>query len=112
MSEEDLGPAAPWNVRAVPENIRKAYVDRAQREGVTVGELLTKMVVGGEGPAPAHQAVDVDRLLKLLQAGELLGKAGLKPHVTASARVTIENEIRALRRKQRQVQRLALVAPR
>jgi hypothetical protein len=134
---ENLGPAASWHIRSIPESVRQAVVDKAHAERVSVGELLTRLVVGtghvGDRPidhpvdarathdapeshtSPSHavvrvdardiavdaretnavdvlrathrgdavahavyavaNAVDADRVLKLLQAADLLDKA-------------------------------------
>src|SRR3954463_15772666 len=87
---QDLGPATSWHIRSVPEAVRQAVVDRAHAERVSVGELLTRLVAGGEtrpvdtsttvdvSPHAVDRvyavdhAVDADRLLKLLQAAEMI----------------------------------------
>lgn len=101
--EENLGPASTWQVRNVPETISKAIVDRAHAERVPVGEVLTRMVLGGEGPAPVQANLDAQRLLTLLQAAALVEEGkGLHSATKAAAKVWIGHEIRGMRRVQRQ----------
>src|SRR5215213_6903954 len=115
---EDLGPATSWHIRSVPEAVRQAVVDRAHSERVSVGELLTRLVVGGDsGPVDTSHAVDVvdhavdaDRLLKLLQAAEMIER--LPKSAQGTVRSMITAELRSMRRQQKGPSKpLALPAP-
>lgn len=57
---ENLGPAASWHIRSIPESVRQAVVDKAHAERVSVGELLTRLVVGtgNAGDRPIDHPVD------------------------------------------------------
>lgn len=117
VDQSNLGPAASWHIRSIPEGVRQAVVDQAHAERISVGELLTRMVVHagdslvahGEVDAVSHagdtvdaveHAVDADRLLKLLQAADLVSKVVLPPRAQNAARAMIATEIRSMRRAQ------------
>lgn len=57
---ENLGPAGSWHIRSIPESVRQAVVDKAHAERTSVGELLTRLVVGtgNAGDRPIDHAVD------------------------------------------------------
>jgi hypothetical protein len=80
-------------------------VDMAHDQRVSVGELMTKMVLDLRGAKsdsqPSHAsntAVDADRLLKLLQAAATLPKADLPKADKNAIRATIASELRLLHR--------------
>lgn len=118
MADSNLGPAASWHIRSIPESVRKAFVKRASDEEISVGELLTRMVVNAgdmvdaqavaRGDAHvAHRmvdavdhAVDADRLLALLKAAEMADRVNLSVRTKGAARAIIAAEIRSMRKGQ------------
>jgi adenine/guanine phosphoribosyltransferase-like PRPP-binding protein len=46
MSEaDDLGPAEPWQIKQFPRRLRQELTEQAHTERVSVGELLTRLVI-------------------------------------------------------------------
>lgn len=43
--EENLGPMEPWQIRAFPKALRERLIDDAHSQRVTVGDLLTRIVL-------------------------------------------------------------------
>jgi hypothetical protein len=43
--DQDLGPAEPWQIRQFPRRLRLELTEQARQERVSVGELLTRLVV-------------------------------------------------------------------
>jgi hypothetical protein len=44
QNQEDLGPAGVWQIREFPKGLRQYLADEARKEGIVVGELLTRIV--------------------------------------------------------------------
>lgn len=42
---QNLGPVSTWQIKNFPDGLRRAIVTRADEEKVTVGELLTRIIV-------------------------------------------------------------------
>jgi hypothetical protein len=42
---QNLGPVGIWQVKNFPDGVRRAIVERAAAEKITVGELLTRIMV-------------------------------------------------------------------
>jgi hypothetical protein len=45
QNQEDLGPPDVWQIRAFPRRLREFLAEDARKEGTTVGELLTRIVL-------------------------------------------------------------------
>jgi hypothetical protein len=43
--EQELGPAEPWQIKQFPRRLRLELTEQARQERVSVGELLTRLVV-------------------------------------------------------------------
>lgn len=101
-----LGAQASWHIRSIPEAVRQAVVDQAHAERMSVAELITRLLSRPRSPtrkampATVEHAVDADRLLKLLQAADLVSRVVLPPRAQSAARAMIATEIRSMRRAQ------------
>jgi hypothetical protein len=45
QNHEDLGPAEVWQIRLFPRGLRQYLADQARKEGIVVGDLLTRIVL-------------------------------------------------------------------
>lgn len=104
--------------RATPSNMvatvdAGAMVDAKHRKGNAVDTLHPVHASHRfDAVANAVDKVDADRLLKLLQAADLVTKVQLPKSAQATVRAMIAVELRAMRRDQRKMgQQLALPAP-
>lgn len=59
---------AAWAVRGIPEDVRRAVVDRAKTEGRTVGAWVTDALRRAlEGEALTDQVADLRRRIEMLE---------------------------------------------
>lgn len=69
FEQDNLGPSGSWHVRSLPESVKQAFVDRAHAQRLTIGELLTRMVTGGELTAVAPVAPGEPNAVALVDGG-------------------------------------------
>ena len=84
--QEDLGPVGPWQIVKFPQRLREYIVQEAQRELITAGELLSRLILAYrdgklEAPPPsktgfANEVLDrsIDRIAKLSAHAEAVPK--------------------------------------
>lgn len=79
IDSNNLGPAASWHIRSIPEGIRQAVVDRAHAKRISVGELLTRMVthagdmgdaLGPRGTSVTHAGAVFDAATNAVDEGD------------------------------------------
>jgi plasmid stability protein len=59
---------AAWAVRGIPDDVRRAVVDRAKTEGRTVGAWVTDALRHAlEGEALSEQVADLRRRIEMLE---------------------------------------------
>jgi hypothetical protein len=68
--DQELGPAEPWQIRQFPRRLRLELTEQARQEHVSVGELLTRLVVAARDAGwqfdPAAESLPVaDTLTRL-----------------------------------------------
>lgn len=81
---QNLGPVSTWQIKNFPDGLRRAIVTRADEEKVTVGELLTRIIV-------AVMAAD----WQVGQAGQA-GQAAVNPSDTRSTEADLARIERAI----------------
>jgi hypothetical protein len=112
---DGLGPPTTFYVRDVPEIVRAAYVRLAQREGVKVADVLTRIyatqpeMFGHDGalPKPVAQsdggqlqhllADPSERLLRLAQAARIAADPRVPRNTAGALLAAVRREARAVR---------------
>ena len=66
MDSENLGPMEPWQIRAFPKALRERLIDEAHAGKVTVGDLLTRIVLRHyDGAQPSNRSNNVSDAVQL-----------------------------------------------
>lgn len=56
--DENLGPMEPWQIRAFPRHLRERIAKDAGEQKVTVGDLLTKILLAHYSAAPDNRRLN------------------------------------------------------
>jgi hypothetical protein len=108
-TQEDLGPAGVWQIREFPKGLRQYLADEARKEGIVVGELLTRIVAayraGSHGKlvpngfANASNGTDSERLDRAIERIRKLAEVapGMPKEVATLAFGLIKADLRDLK---------------
>jgi hypothetical protein len=101
---EDLGPVGVWQIKQFPQRLREYLVNEAQRELITVSELLTRLIVAYregtlEAPPPPKTAFANEVLDRSIERIAMLAEhAGSIPkEVSTLAFGLIKADLRGLK---------------
>jgi hypothetical protein len=116
QEHEDIGPAEVWQIRAFPRGLRQYLAEEARKEGIVVGDLLTRIVLAyrsgslgkiamvdgfanaSSGAAEAALDRAIDRIRKLAEYGQTMPK-----EVATLAYGLVKADLRALKTKSTEV---------
>ncbi len=99
-----MQPDLPWNVAGIPSEAREAARASARREGLSVGEWLTRRILGALAQGDDHEArswqTEASR-----ESEEMLARVSRSETETHNAYKRIEDQLRVLSRRLDQTER-------